>query len=155
MRPYRDGDAPALAELFYNSVRKAAGSGYSEAQVVAWAPQPPDPTRFEAKAKDGRVFLIAVDGADEPIAFGDLEADGHIDYLYCRPDAVGTGVASALYNRLEEIARERAMTRLYVDASELARRLFARKGFCVIERRDFIVNGVAIHNYAMEKVLTR
>ena len=45
------------------------------------------------------------------------------------------------------------MPRLYVEASELARRLFLRKGFTVVTRRDFAVGGVMIHNYAMEKRL--
>jgi putative acetyltransferase len=153
IRAYRDGDATALVALFYNSVRQAALRDYTQAQVEAWAPQPPDPARFAAKASDGRLFLVAVDAQAEPIAFGDLEADGHIDYLYCRPDFVGKGVASALYDRLERHARDRAMPRLYTEASELARRLFARKGFTVRTRRDLIVNGVAMHNYAMEKLL--
>ncbi|HEX4301821.1 MAG TPA: GNAT family N-acetyltransferase [Rhizomicrobium sp.] len=154
IRAYRDGDAPALAQLFYDSIRQAARRDYSQAQVEAWAPRVQDPSRFATKASDGRVFLVAVDGKDEPIAFGDLEADGHIDYLYCRPDFVDTGIASALYDRLEAIARSRAMPRLYTEASELARRLFARKGFAVVTRRDFDLNGVDIHNYAMEKFLS-
>jgi putative acetyltransferase len=153
IRAYRDGDAPALAQLFYDSVRQAARRDYRQAQVEAWAPRVQDPSRFATKAADGRVFLVAIDGKDEPIAFGDLEADGHIDYLYCRPDFVGTGIASGLYDHLESIARGRAMPRLYTEASELARRLFTRKGFAVVARHDFDLNGVAIHNYVMEKFL--
>jgi putative acetyltransferase len=153
IRPYRDGDAPALAQIFFDAVRQAAISDYTQAQVEAWAPPVSDPARFAAKAGDGRLFLVAVNEQDGPIAFGDLEPDGHIDYLYCRPDFVGKGVASALYDFLEAHARERAMPRLYVEASELARRLLQRKGFAVVTRRDFEVNGVMIHNYAMEKIL--
>ena len=153
IRPYRHGDAPALSQLFYRSVRQAALGDYTQAQVEAWAPQPPDPTRFATKAADGRLFLVAVNAQDEPIAFGDLEADGHIDYLYCDPDFVGKGIASALYNRLETHARGQRMPRLYTEASELARRLFERKGFAVITRRDLIINGVELHNYAMEKLI--
>ncbi|HXC57234.1 MAG TPA: GNAT family N-acetyltransferase [Rhizomicrobium sp.] len=153
IRSYRDGDAPALVQLFYDSVRQVGRRAYSQAQVEAWAPQVFEPERFAKKATDGRTFLVAVDGRDEPIAFGDLEADGHIDYLFCRPDVVGKGVASALYDHLEETARARAAPRLYTEASELARPLFARKGFIVSARRDFVLNGVAIHNYAMAKEL--
>ena len=153
VRLYRDGDAPALAQIFYDSVRQSALGDYTQAQVEAWAPRVADPDRFAAKAADGRLFLVAVNERDEPIAFGDLEQGGHIDYLYCRPDFVGKGVASALYDRLEAHARDRAMRRLYVEASERARRLFLRKSFTVVTRRDFAVNGVMIHNYAMEKFL--
>lgn len=153
IRAYRTGDAPKLATLFFRSVREAGLKDYSQAQVEVWAPEASDPARFAARAEDGRTTLIVVDGDDEPVAFGDLEADGHIDLLYCHPDAVGTGVASRLADELEAVARRAGMTRLYTEASEAARRLFLRKGFRIVERRDFELQGVAIHNYAMEKDL--
>jgi putative acetyltransferase len=96
---------------------------------------------------------VAADESDRPLAFGDLERNGRIDHLYCRPDVAGTGVASALYDRLEAAARDRGIGRLHVDASEPARRFFLRKGFTVLQRREFALGGVAIHNFAMEKRL--
>jgi putative acetyltransferase len=154
IRPHRSADAPALARLFFRSVREAALGDYSQTQVEAWAADVPDAARYDARANDGRLVLVAVSESGEPIAYGDLEADGHIDHLYCRPDFVGRGVASALYDRLEAAACERGLTRLHVEASELARRLFERKGFSMLERRDFELRGVAIHNYAMFKILS-
>jgi putative acetyltransferase len=97
--------------------------------------------------------LVAVNELDEPIAYGDLEPNGHIDHLYCRPEVIGAGLAFALYDRLEQQARERGMTNLFVEASEAARRLFMRKGFAQVKRRDFLLRGVSIHNYLMEKKL--
>ena len=70
-----------------------------------------------------------------------------------RPEAAGTGVAAALYDRLERTARERGMKRLHAEASEAARRFFLRKGFSVVNRRAFEISGVPIHNYAVEKWL--
>ncbi len=96
---------------------------------------------------------MAVDDEDQPLAFGDLEHDGHIGYLYCAPEAAGTGVAAALYDLLERAARERGLKRLHAEASEAARRFFLRKGFSVVNRRAFEISGVPIHNYAVEKWL--
>jgi len=70
-----------------------------------------------------------------------------------RQEAAGTGVAAALYERLEGIARERHVPRLHAEASEAARRFFLKQGFAVIRRRDFAIAGVPIHNYAVEKWL--
>lgn len=98
-------------------------------------------------------MLVATDVFDEPLAFGDLEADGHIDHLFCRPDQAGTGVSSLLYNEIEKIWRSQGLARLFVEASEPAKRFFLRQGFRVDQRRDFEVRGVAIHNYGMEKIL--
>jgi putative acetyltransferase len=40
-----------------------------------------------------------------------------------------------------------------VEASEPARRMFERKGFTVLDRRELVRDGVALHNFAMEKGL--
>ncbi len=155
VRPYRQGDAPALAALFHAAVHGIARRHYSPEQLAAWSPVTPDPARFEARAVGGGIILVATDEAsDTPLAYGILETDGHIDHLYCRPDAAGTGVTAMLYEALESAARERGMARLYTEASEPARRFFAKQGFRLIERNDFELAGVAIYNFRMEKGLS-
>jgi putative acetyltransferase len=96
---------------------------------------------------------VAADTDDRPIAYIDLEPDGHIDRLFCAPEAAGQGIASQLYDAVEAAAREQGIRTLFTEASELARRLFERKGFAVAERQDLVVRGVAIHNYRMTKTL--
>jgi hypothetical protein len=54
---------------------------------------------------------------------------------------------------VEAAAREQGIRSLFTEASELARRLFERKGFAVVERQDLVIRGVAIHNYRMAKTL--
>jgi putative acetyltransferase len=141
--------------LFHAAVHEIGSRDYSKEQLSAWSPAPPDPAGYVQRAGDGRLMLVAVDAAGAPLAYGDLEPDGHIDHLFCRPDAAGTGIASALYDRLEQAARDRGIALLRVEASEAARRLLERKGFTVARRRDFQIRGVAIHNYAMTKVLAQ
>lgn len=96
---------------------------------------------------------MAADADDRPVAYIDLEPDGHINRLFCAPEAVGQGIASRLYDVVEAAAREQGIKSLFTEASELARRLFERKGFVVIERQDLVVRSVAIHNYRMAKAL--
>lgn len=102
---------------------------------------------------DGRTTLVAVDVSGDVVGYGDLEPNGHIDHLYCRPEAAGAGVASKLLDELVARAKSAGVMRLYVEASELARGLFERKGFTLLRRRDFELRGVQIHNYAMERLL--
>jgi len=151
IRAYAASDAAALAEVFRRSVTGIGPRDYSAAQVLAWASRTPSPQAINARYTDGRTALVATDDADQPIAFGDLEQDGHVDFMYCAPEAAGRGVASALYDQLEAAARAGGLTRIYTEASEAARRLFERKGFVVTARRDLIVAGTHIHNFAMEK----
>ena len=153
IRHYEERDAEAVRAIFIDAIRGLATEHYSPAQVDVWSGVMGDRHTVHARRTDGRTTWLAVDREDEPLAYIDLEADGHIDHLFCRPEAAGQGLASALYRELEQAARDAGMTYLYVEASESARPVFARHGFTVVRREDFEMSGVPIHNYTMEKHL--
>ena len=153
IRPYRDADADALARVFERAVRVIGPRDYSPAQIKAWIGREPRAERFRARMADGRRCWVATDDQGGVTAFVDLEADGHIDFLFADPAVAGRGVASRLLDVLEAAARRDGVARLYVEASEAARRFFLKRGYEVNRRRDFEINGVAIHNYAMERRL--
>jgi putative acetyltransferase len=154
IRPYAPRDAIAAAQLYLRSVEAIGPRDYTAAQVDAWASLAPTPEQLHARFSDGRAVFIAADAADAPAGFMDLEADGHIDMLYCAPKAVGAGVAAALYEAVETLARDRGVARLYSEASEAARRFFLKRGFVVLHRRDLEIAGRHIHNFAVEKILS-
>ncbi len=105
------------------------------------------------RASDGRRVLVAVSGDAVVVGYIHLEAHGHIDHLYCAPEAVSHGVAARLYNAVEDLAKRSGIRSLHVEASESARRLFDAKGFTVDARQDFELRGVPIHNFAMSKAI--
>jgi putative acetyltransferase len=154
IRTYEPRDAAGVADVFYRSVREVALSDYTADQVKAWVPGRWDAGQEHRRSGDGRLVLVAADESGHVVAFIDLEPDGHIDRLYCAPEAAGRGIASQLYDRIETAAREQGIVRLFTEASELARRFFERKGFMVLERQDKIIRGVPIHNYRMAKTLS-
>jgi putative acetyltransferase len=153
IRAYAPRDAAGLADVFFRSVRQVALAAYTADQVRAWAPEPRTAEWAHGEAIDGRLVLVAANEDDRPVAYIDLEPNGHIDRLFCAPEAAGQGIASRLYDTVEAAAREQGINSLFTEASELARRLFERKGFAVMERQDLVIRGVAIHNYRMAKAL--
>jgi putative acetyltransferase len=153
IRLYRPEDAPALAQLFYDSVRVLGPRRYSPEQVEAWAPAAPEPARVHSRCSDGRTVLVDEDRGGRIAGYADLEPDGHIDQFYLRPDFAGTGRAAGLLEALLTEARTRGMTELRVEASEVARGLFERHGFVVSIRRDFEHRGVPIWNWDMRLAL--
>jgi putative acetyltransferase len=153
IRDYRASDAAVLSRLYERSVRELGARRYSPEQIEAWVSLRPSADRLEAKMADGRFRLVSEGDAGAILAFVDVETDGHIDLLYAAPEASGTPASTRLYEAAEARAAAAGCARLFAEASELARPFFERRGFSVLERRDFEVGGVAIHNYAMEKRL--
>ncbi|CAM3297614.1 GNAT family N-acetyltransferase [Thalassospira profundimaris] len=153
IRPFADSDAKALVEIYRHSVTEIGPNAYNPEQVAVWAKLLPTPERFIEIMTDGRFSLVAVDNNDQVVAFGDVEADGHIGFLYALPDFAGKGIVTKLYDALEAHARKQDIGKLYSEASEFAKSFLLKQGFSVVERRDFEVAGVPIHNYAVEKRL--
>jgi putative acetyltransferase len=153
VRPYRDSDAADLADILHRAVAIIGRRYYSAAQVEAWLSGPRDERRIREKNADGRKVWVAAGAGDRPVAYIDLEPDGHIDMLFCAPEASGRGLASALYRRLEAFARQQKLPGLFAEASEAAKPVFEHWGFTVVARRDFEIRSVPIHNYEMRKEL--
>lgn len=157
IRPFRESDAPALADLTLAAIREIGARTYSDEQVEAWAARHPGPERFLERAALGEHIFIAADSKDRPVAYSLLnvhgEQGGHLDMLYCHPDHTRKGLAEQLLIAAEQKAQVLGLSRLFTEASELARPAFERAGYAVTHRRDFEIEGVAIHNYAMDKPL--
>jgi len=155
-RPARPGDGPALKAITLAAIRETARAAYSPEQVEAWSARVAQSARI-AGAFSGDFVRVAVDEADIPVAYFVLEADGHLDMLYCHPDHGGRGLGRRLLAEAELAARALDLTRMFTEASELARPVFARAGYTLLHRRDFTIphegREVVIHNYAMEKRL--
>ena len=56
----------------------------------SWAPEPRTAEWAHGEASDGRLVLVAVNEDDRP-AYIDLEQNGHIDRVFCAPEAAGQG----------------------------------------------------------------
>jgi putative acetyltransferase len=157
VRLFRDTDAEAVAGLTGAAIRTIGARAYSQEQVAAWAARHPGPERFLASAAKGDTIILAVNAEDTPIAYTLLEADGHLDMLYCHPDHAGRGLAMRLLAEAEKRAIADGIERLFTEASELARPVFERVGYRLMHRRDFTIahegRDVPIHNYAMERRL--
>ena len=151
IRDYEEVDAPAIARLFYETVRSVNRTDYSEEQVQAWAPAIPDAREWHARMAN-RKTLVAEEGG-EVVGFSELEKDGHLGMLYLRKDAVGRGVGRLLYEATEQAALGWGLGRILTEASVTARPFFEQQGFRVLRERMVTRGGVGLTNFAMEKPL--
>jgi putative acetyltransferase len=150
LRPYKIGDAPELVALFRASVHGIAAADYTPEQISAWA-DAIDDTAFAARCVDKDPWVAELEG--RLAGFAILERDGHIDLLYVHPDCRRRGVARALLQHVEALARASGVPRLYTEASITARPAFVASGFRVLSPQTVTVRGQAMTNYRMEKPL--
>lgn len=148
---YTADKAREIADLFHRSVHDIDPSIYTLEQQEAWAPTPPDYSRWAERLSLKRPFIALVD--NRIAGFIELDVDGHIDCTYTHPYFKGQRVAAALYKHLEAEAKKRKLNRLYVEASTIARPFFERHGFSLIRDNNVKRNGVTFINHSMEKYI--
>lgn len=153
LRPFRDQDAVRLTQIYCTAIDGLAAADYGPAARAAWRVRCPSPAGLSATYSDGRQTFIAVSARDEPLGFSDLEPNGHIQFLYVAPEAARQGIGAALPAAIEAHARQLGIARLTSEASQTALPVFQRAGFSCLARRDFHIEGVAIHNYAVANLL--
>ena len=152
VRAYQAKDARSIVQLFYETVRSVNRAHYSQAQVMAWAPRVPDAREWHQRMS-GRRTLVAEKGG-EVVGFAELvEEKGHLDMLYVRKDAVGTGVGGKLYEAVERQVRGLGPKRVSTEASITARPFFEQWGFRVVREQTVVARGVSLVNFVMEKQL--
>ena len=149
LRRYRPSDTPALLALFHDTIHAVNARDYAPDQLNAWAPPTQDADAWAVRLST-RDTLIAQGGL-LIVGFCDLEADGHLDHLYCHADYQRRGVGTLLVEEIEKIAREKGITRLTTEASITARPFFEARGFRVLQPQTVHVRGAAFVNYCMEK----
>ncbi len=152
LRPYLPADAPRLARLFETSVMLLAAEDYDEEQRAAWAAPGADPKAFAAKLAGALTLVAEIDGAIA--GFASLKDNTHVDMLFTHPAFARRGVAAALLDALEKLARARGAEKLTGDVSDTAQPLFEKRGFTATRRNSFQRHGVWLANTTMEKPLS-
>jgi putative acetyltransferase len=153
IRTFEPGDEHALRDIHLASITRVGPLAYNPAQVAAWASKTREPAEWREWHSYGDRITIAFTSTGVPAAFALLEADGHLDMLYCHPQHVRQGHALRLVQEASAFGRQAGLSTITTDASELARPVFLAAGYTMEHRQDFLLAGVPIHNYAMCKDL--
>jgi putative acetyltransferase len=151
IRSYRPEDAQALAELCHAAILETGRRAYSAEQVQVWAMFTDDVVAFRERLKFGTTLIAEIDGAIAALA--QLHPLDHIDLLYTSPRYQGRGLASALIAQLEAVAQANHVAEIITEASHLARPVFERAGFQVVERELVERGGLIFERFKMAKQL--
>lgn len=150
IRPAEAADIASLSAVFTRAVEGTASRDYNAAQITAWASKADDP-EFSHALTQG--VTILAEHHDQAIAFAQLAPNDCIRMLYVDPEWNGLGVATLMYQYLEDEARILGSTCLTTNASHTAKRFFQSTGFKAVEEETVEINGVALTRTIMEKRL--
>ncbi|MDW3223255.1 MAG: GNAT family N-acetyltransferase [Paracoccaceae bacterium] len=144
-------DSPELAQVFYAAVRKGA-SPYSQEQRIAWLSTPPSGKPWTDRL--ARMDVLIAENDRQIMGFMSIEAGGHIDLAFIRPEHQGSGLFRRLYADIELKARKGGEPRLWTHASLMAQPAFKAMGFVVIHHETVARHGQNLRRAKMEKPLT-
>lgn len=151
IRAFHPDDSNALRQIFFRAVHEGTAQWYTPEQRTAWANAAQAPPDWPKRLGDQITVVAETDG--HLTGFMTLGHDGHLDLAFVTPEAMGTGVASALHDRLLTLANKAEMPVLITEASHLARRFFLRQGWRELAKQEVALRGVLLTNFRMEKRL--
>lgn len=149
IRPYRDGDAQALARVFREAILVTAADHYDAEQRRAWSAAADDPA-FPADLAKG--LTMVAEWQQETAGFAQL-VDDRITLIYVHPDTARLGIATLLYQHLEDEARIQGRQRLVTEASQVAHDFFLFLGFQPVAEETVQREGVTLPRWRMQKTL--
>lgn len=147
IRRYEPEDLGQITALFYDTVHAVNAADYAPEQLDAWADGAPDLDRWNGSLL-AHHSLVAVEGRDLIVGFGDIDGTGYLDRLYVHKDRQGLGIATALCDRLERAVDAPVLT---THTSITARPFFEGRGYRVLREQRVERHGVRMTNYVMEK----
>ena len=148
---YTDENATEITDLHHASVHAIDPLIYSLEQQEAWAHTPPNYPYWVKRLSLKKPFIAMVE--EKIVGFIELEENGHIDCAYTHPTYQKCGVMSELFAYAQNLAEQKGIKRLYLEASIVAKPFFEKRGFKTLHRNEIKRNGQMIVNFSMEKVL--
>lgn len=147
IRAFEPADGERTLRIFERAVLETARSRYSHEQVSAWVGPPRALDQWTADRLAAGTVVAELGGV--VAGFTDLGEDGYVDRLFVDPDCGRRGVGAALLAHVRRAAEERGIARLSTHASLVARPVFERAGFRVVEEETVERAGQTLRRFRM------
>ena len=150
LREVKPSDLEKLVALFKETVHTVNAKDYTPAQLDAWAASTRDHNDPRWRNMLSNIaFLAEIDNVI--VGFIDLTRDGYLDRLYVHKDYQRQGIASVLWRKIEEVAKELGLNKIEAEVSITAKPLAEAFGARVVKVQDKVISGVVLRNFVMEK----
>lgn len=122
IRKFQHSDINQIVLLFYKTVHSVNAADYSIEQLNAWASKNEIEERMKNWPKSlNNNFSYVVEKNNKIVGFSDMTYKGYLDRLYVHKDFQEQGIATALVNKIEAVARKNNLLKVYTEASITAK----------------------------------
>lgn len=149
IRPLDSSDMADLLGVFREAIQISAADDYDQQQRDAWS---------QAQSYDSLISVLSegdtvvAEWDDKLVGFAHRIRD-YINMVFVHPEASRVGIATLLYQHLEDGARIEGITELTTHASLTAHDFFAYMGFASEGQEQAERDGVPLTRHAMRKSL--
>jgi putative acetyltransferase len=98
-------------------------------------------------------YIVAENDNTEIVGFASINDAGYMHTLFVHKDFQHQGIATLLYQTLEEYAKEKGVEKITSEVSITAKPFFEKQGFIVDEEQKRKANKSRLTNYKMSKSL--
>jgi putative acetyltransferase len=151
IRSYATADAPAILELFRETILSVNLGDYTKEQCEVWANSLSSIEILDSRLKNSFAVVAVLDGV--VAGFGSLNHQREIDLLYTHKDYQGGGIGSEVLKSLESVACLKGYDELTTEASITAKSFFHSKEYMTALKNNKKVNGTEFVNFIMKKKL--
>ncbi|MBD3645782.1 MAG: GNAT family N-acetyltransferase [Alcanivorax sp.] len=149
IRPLDSKDMAELLGVFREAIQVSAAAEYDQKQRDAWS---------QAQSYDSLISVLSegdtvvAEWDDKLVGFAHRIRD-YINMVFVHPEASRVGIATLLYQHLEDGARIEGITELTTHASLTAHGFFAYMGFTSEGQEQAERDGIPLTRHAMRKSL--
>jgi len=159
IRPAVVADATAIIDVHFAAVHQTAASFYPRAVLDSWSREP-DEGRYEQIRRataNGEELLVVAEDASGIVGFGSIMPTlQELRAVYVHPRAGRRGIGSRILIQLEQLAVDRGVFQLQLDASVNAEAFYRRAGYEIVERGVHrLSSGHEMACFKMKKSLTQ
>ncbi|WP_103070975.1 GNAT family N-acetyltransferase [Aquimarina sediminis] len=146
-----DQDLSLMQHLFYQTVITYGAMVFTKSEIKIYSRLAIDKSYWQEKFKKDFVYNAKLNG--EIVGSFSMDKKGNIEYIFVHMNYHGRGIASKLYETIEEIAKDFNIDTLTTDINMLTQNFFQKKGFEIVKNAVKVVGGEEVTSYRGVKQL--
>ncbi len=150
IRIVTEADITELKDLFRETVLHINIQDYTLEEIEDWASCGNTDEHWKDLI-DKFHFFVAENEMEQIVGFASISDEGYLHSMFVHKDYQNMGIASKLYEKIEQFARENKIYRISSEVSITAKLFFQRQGFGIEKEQNSQAKNLFLTNYLMYK----